>query len=318
MDEPPPETPTTSITTNLPSTNNTVIPVSKKSSSGLSTGAICGIAIPCIAALLGVAAAAAFVKGGAIASTPAVGALTTPSLPDPKFIDTSLDKFQVIEEMPTPQQIPQPQIIEPPQPVQVQPVQEVVRPSYPVNRVIEPPRVTQSFQNPVIQQPQQVQMVPVQEVQMVPVQEVQMVPVEQVEMVPVQQMAQAPQMQAIPQIQTVPVQQMYQIGQAAEVVPQISTMPSMANAISQAPLGSEVISQVPQMDQALGSEVVSQVPQMGQVLGSEMIQPQVLPTQILPSIDHGVQVLPSQVLGNQGGLTGSSTQGIDFSLNNLI
>jgi hypothetical protein len=90
MDEPPPETPTTSITTNLPSTNNTVIPVSKKSSSGLSTGAICGIAIPCIAALLGVAAAAAFVKGGAIASTPAVGALTTPSLPDPKFIDTSL------------------------------------------------------------------------------------------------------------------------------------------------------------------------------------------------------------------------------------
>ena len=94
---------------------------------------------------------------------------------------------------------------------------------------------------------------------------------------------------------------MYQIGQAAESIPQINTMSSMANAISQAPLGSEVI---------------SEVPQIGQVLGPEMIQPQVLPTQVLPSIDHGVQALPSQVIGNQGVLTSGSTQ--DFLLNNLI
>jgi len=63
------------------------------------------------------------------------------------------------------------------QPIQVQPVKEVTQVNYPVQRVVEPPKVVT----------QEVQMVPVQEVNMVPVQEVQMVPVQQVDMVPVQQ-----------------------------------------------------------------------------------------------------------------------------------
>ena len=54
---------------NNSNSNSTILPQS--SSSGLSTGAICAIAIPCIAGLLGVAAAAALCKGGAI-STPAL------------------------------------------------------------------------------------------------------------------------------------------------------------------------------------------------------------------------------------------------------
>ena len=66
------------------------------------------------------------------------------------------------------QQLPQPQIIEPSQPVQVQPIQEIVLPSYPLNRVIGPRKITHSFQNLIIHQLQQVQIVFVDEFQMVP------------------------------------------------------------------------------------------------------------------------------------------------------
>ena len=257
--------------------NGPIIP--KKSSSGLSTGAICAIAIPTIAALLGVAAVAALFNG---AATPVAG-FTAPSLPEPNFIDTSLTKFQIPNQIPIQQ--PQPvQIIEQPQPVQIieqpqiiqpEPIKVVPRVDYPVNRVIEPPRVNNVFQQNIV--PQQVQMVPIQEVQMVPVQEVEMVPVEQVEMVPVQQMATIPGVNEVPLQQIVPMNQAFPIGQVAEAVPQVteaSISPATVEIIPQGQLGNQLISSTSQL----------------------MPQSQVLPTQVLPTIDHGVQPLPSQFL----------------------
>ena len=257
--------------------NGPIIP--KKSSSGLSTGAICAIAIPTIAALLGVAAVAALFNG---AATPVAG-FTAPSLPEPNFIDTSLTKFQIPNQIPIQQ--PQPvQIIEQPQPVQIieqpqiiqpEPIKVVPRVDYPVNRVIEPPRVNNVFQQNIV--PQQVQMVPIQEVQMVPVQEVQMIPVEQVEMVPVQQMATIPGVNEVPLQQIVPMNQAFPIGQVAEAVPQVteaSISPATVEIIPQGQLGNQLISSTSQL----------------------MPQSQVLPTQVLPTIDHGVQPLPSQFL----------------------
>ena len=257
--------------------NGPIIP--KKSSSGLSTGAICAIAIPTIAALLGVAAVAALFNG---AATPVAG-FTAPSLPEPNFIDTSLTKFQIPNQIPIQQ--PQPvQIIEQPQPVQIieqpqiiqpEPIKVVPRVDYPVNRVIEPPRVNNVFQQNIV--PQQVQMVPIQEVQMVPVQEVEMVPVEQVEMVPVQQMATIPGVNEVPLQQIVPMNQAFPIGQVAEAVPQVteaSISPATVEIIPQGQLGNQLLSSTSQL----------------------MPQSQVLPTQVLPTIDHGVQPLPSQFL----------------------
>ena len=257
--------------------NGPIIP--KKSSSGLSTGAICAIAIPTIAALLGVAAVAALFNG---AATPVAG-FTAPSLPEPNFIDTSLTKFQIPNQIPIQQ--PQPvQIIEQPQPVQIieqpqiiqpEPIKVVPRVDYPVNRVIEPPRVNNVFQQNIV--PQQVQMVPIQEVQMVPVQEVEMVPVEQVEMVPVQQIATIPGVNEVPLQQIVPMNQAFPIGQVAEAVPQVteaSISPATVEIIPQGQLGNQLISSTSQL----------------------MPQSQVLPTQVLPTIDHGVQPLPSQFL----------------------
>ena len=133
----------------------------KKSSSGLSAGAICAIIIPTIAALLAVAAIAALLKG---ATAPVVAAPFQASLP----LESSVAKFNAVQEIP----VQQPQL------VKVQPIKENTQVNYPVQRVIEPPKVVS---------PQPAQLVPVQEVQMVPVQEVQMVPVQQVDMVPVQQ-----------------------------------------------------------------------------------------------------------------------------------
>jgi hypothetical protein len=257
--------------------NGPIIP--KKSSSGLSTGAICAIAIPTIAALLGVAAVAALFNG---AATPVAG-FTAPSLPEPNFIDTSLTKFQIPNQIPIQQ--PQPvQIIEQPQPVQIieqpqiiqpEPIKVVPRVDYPVNRVIEPPRVNNVFQQNIA--PQQVQMVPIQEVQMVPVQEVQMIPVEQVEMVPVQQMATIPGVNGVPLQQIVPMNQAFPIGQVAEAVPQVT----------EASISSAAVEIIPQGQ--LGNQLISSTSQL-------MPQSQVLPTQVLPTVDHGVQPLPSQYL----------------------
>ena len=253
-------------------------PIFKKSNSGLSTGAICAIAIPTIAALLGVATVAALFTG----TPPPVSGFTAPSLPEPNYVDTSLEKFRFVNDMPIQQpQPPQPvQIIEQPRPIQIEPMQEPPQSTYPLNRVIEPPRVNNVFQQNIM--PQQVQMVPVQEVQMVPIEEVQMVPVQQIGMAPIQQV--------VPMNQTIP------IGQVTEAVPQVaevSTIPG-TEVIPQGQLSNELISSsseiIPQ-SQVLTSQVIPNIDQGSQVLSS-----QELPVQVLPTIDHGVQVLPTKVL----------------------
>jgi len=211
--------------------NGTVAPIiSRPSKSGLSSGAICAIAIPTIAALLGVAAVAAFFSG-ASAAAPAAATFTAPSLPEPHFIDTSLAKFNIPNEIPVQQ--PQPiQIIQQPQPqpIQVQTVKEVPRVDYQVNRVIEP-KVNIA--------PQQVQMVPIQEVQMVPVQEVEMVPVEQVELVPVQQMGGIQAVNGVQQMGGIQgFNGLQQIGQ----MNQVAQMGQPAGVVPQGQLGNQIIS----------------------------------------------------------------------------
>ena len=176
----------------------------EKKSSGLSAGSICAIAIPCIAALVGVGAAAAILGGGAsAAATGPVLATAVPSLPPPTYVDTTAAQLMVPQEIPV-----QPQII---QPVEVppQPVQQVIQP---IPKVETP--VVNIPQQPVVAQPQ---LVPVQQMQLVPVQQVEMVPVQHIEMVPVQEV--------VPTYQA-----------AAEVVPQVtqvtqvSQMPEISGA----------------------------------------------------------------------------------------
>lgn len=156
-------------------------------SSGLSTGGIVAIAVPCIAALVGVGAAAAILGASAPAVAPVVAAPAVATVPPPTFVDTSVAQLAV----------PQPQIVQPVVQPEIipQPVQQVIQP---IPKVETP--VINIPQQPVIPQPQ---MVPVQQMQLVPVQQVEMVPVQQVEMVPVQQV--------VPNYQA-----------AAEVVPQVT------------------------------------------------------------------------------------------------
>ena len=181
--------------TDYNSTNSTVIP---HSGSGLSTGGIIGIAIPCIAALVGVGAAAAILGGSGAAAAPVLANPAVASLPPPNYIDTSMAKLAVPQEIP----VQPPQVVQPVVEVPPQPVQQVV----PITKV-EPPLV----QNVIPQQPVvQPQMVPVQQMQLVPVQQVEMVPVQHVEMVPVQQV--------------VPT---YQAAQVAPQVTQVSEIPSV-------------------------------------------------------------------------------------------
>ena len=181
--------PTTTDTANATETSDTDGPhYAPKSSSGLSTGGIVGIAIPCIAALVGVGALAAFmgVPGGA-APTGGFGPVLNnpvPNLPPPNYVDTSMAQLVAPQEVAP----VQPVVEVPPQPVQqVVPVAQVEPPV--VHNVVLPP------QPQAIAQPQ---MVPVQQMQLVPVQQVEMVPVQHVEMVPVQQVV--PQVQEIGQI----------------------------------------------------------------------------------------------------------------------
>ena len=173
---------------------NSTIPYNiERSSSGLSAGSICAIAIPCIAALVGVGAAAAILGGSAPAAGPVLVSPAT-NLPPPQMIDTSMAKLAVPQEIPV--QPVQPQIIQPKIELPPQPVEQIIRPSYPINN-IENPVINVSSQ-PVAQP----NMVPVQQMQTVPVQSVEMVPVQHVEMVPVQEV--------VPTIQT------------ANVVPQVT------------------------------------------------------------------------------------------------
>ena len=90
---------------------NSTIPYNTgRSSSRLSAGSICAIAIPCIAALVGVGAAAAILGGSAPAAGPVLVSPAT-SLPPPQMIDTSMAKLAVPQEIPV--QPVQPQIIQP-------------------------------------------------------------------------------------------------------------------------------------------------------------------------------------------------------------
>ena len=295
-------TTTTTIVENGGNSTNAII---KKSSSGLSTGTICAIAIPCIAALLGAAIAAAVLKGGSTAS-PAIGTAFNSSL-SPNIISNSLDKLNVIDKVPIdPQPQPQPQpvvtqqIIQP-KPVEVQPVQRIIRPTY---HKLDPPAVNNVFK-PKIPQTQQIQMVPVQQVQMVPVQQVQVVPVQQIQTVPVQQMQTVP----VQQIQTAPVQQEIPVSQVTETLPHITPV---SEDIPQTIVGQEVISG--------HSEMISDAPLIDGGITQVTQTSQVLPMQVLPTIEHGTQVLPSQVLPtiDQGTFPTNSIEGIDFSLNNQI
>ena len=170
-----------------------------KKSSGLSAGSICAIAIPCIAALVGVGAAAAILGGGA-ASAPVI-TTALPSVPPPTYVDTTAAQLMVPQEIPV-----QPQII---QPVEVppQPIQQVIQP---IPKVETP--VVNIPQQPVVAQPQ---LVPVQQMQLVPVQQVEMVPVQHVEMVPVQEVV--PTYQAAAEV----VPQMTQVTQVSQM-PQVT------------------------------------------------------------------------------------------------
>ena len=170
-------------TDGIPEENSVINGTIASSSSGLSTGGIIGIAIPCIAALVGVGAAAAILGG----SAPAAPVLANPAatIPPANYVDTTAPQVE----------------IPPPQPVQqVVPIQKV-----------EPPVIQK-----IVPQPVQPQMVPVQQMQLVPVQQVEMVPVQHVEMVPVQEVI--PTYQAAAQV----VPQVTQVSQVAPQITQVS------------------------------------------------------------------------------------------------
>ena len=124
---------------------NSTIPYNTgRSSSRLSAGSICAIAIPCIAALVGVGAAAAILGGSAPAAGPVLVSPAT-NLPPPQMIDTSMAKLAVPQEIPV--QPVQPQIIQPKIELPPQPVEQIIRPSYPINN-IENPVINVSSQGP--------------------------------------------------------------------------------------------------------------------------------------------------------------------------
>ena len=174
-----------SMDTDYPIGNHTYV----RSSSGLSAGKICAIAIPCIAALVGIGVAAAILGGSApVAPIAPMPAVTTTNIPPPNVIETSVTKLT------TPQEIPiQPKIELPPEPIK-----PIIKPSYPITNI----------ENPVInlpssQQISQTNMVPVQQMKLVPIQKVEMVPVKKVQMVPVKEVIPTNQsIKIVPKINT--------------------------------------------------------------------------------------------------------------------
>ena len=168
-----------------PTGNHTYV----RSSSGLSAGKICAIAIPCIAALVGIGVAAAILGGSApVAPIAPMPAVTTTNIPPPNVIETSVTKLT------TPQEIPiQPKIELPPEPIK-----PIIKPSYPITNI----------ENPVInlpssQQISQTNMVPVQQMKLVPIQKVEMVPVKKVQMIPVKEVIPTNQsIKIVPKINT--------------------------------------------------------------------------------------------------------------------
>ena len=203
--------------------NSTEIP-QRKSDKGLSTGAICAIAIPCVAVLLGVGLAAALLKG---ASPIGSFAPSISQLPPPNYINASLAQLNAPQtQIPnvTTQEIVQ---VQPPQ-IQPQPAIQTVRPNYPIHK-LEAPAVNNTFQ-PMIYQNQQM-MVPIKQVEMVPIQQVEMVPVQ--EIVPVSNAhieGAVPTQQAFPaqNIQAIPEQQVGQLGPQNGQVGEISSSKGFA------------------------------------------------------------------------------------------
>ena len=178
--------------------NGTII--YRKSSSGLSTGDICGIIIPCVSALLDIEVVAALFKDSTVISSDMASFLFNIT---PNLIDTSLGKFNVVQELSIQKPVeiiqpqPQPHIFEP------QPFQQVVHPNYSVNK-INPNVVNRAFQAMFNQQPltQQVEIVPYQDV--VPFQQVETIPTQQ--MVSIQQVEIVPTQEMVPHHEVVPVQ----------------------------------------------------------------------------------------------------------------
>ena len=175
----------TSMDTDYPIGNHTYV----RSSSGLSAGQICAIAIPCIAALVGIGVAAAILGGSApVAPIAPIPAASATNIPPPNVIETSVTKLATTQEIPI-----QPKIELPPEPIK-----PIIKPSYPITNI----------ENPVInlpssQQISQTNLVPVQQMKLVPIQKVEMVPVQKVEMVPVKEVIPTNQsIKIVPKINT--------------------------------------------------------------------------------------------------------------------
>ena len=76
----------TSMDTDYPIGNHTYV----RSSSGLSAGKICAIAIPCIAALVGIGVAAAILGGSApVPPMAPIPAASATNIPPPNIVETS-------------------------------------------------------------------------------------------------------------------------------------------------------------------------------------------------------------------------------------
>jgi hypothetical protein len=192
------------------------------------------------------------------------------------YIDTSLDKFNVVQQVPIQQPV---QIIEPPpQPIiqhpiiEPEPVRPIIRPNYPVNAKLEPPVVNRVFQPmyPSHQHPiptgKQMKMMPVQEVKMVPVQQVEMVPVHEVvptqELLPVQGIVPSHEIVGVPNAVPLP-----------RIFPMQNIVP-----LHQGETGS--VSEVPQVSLIPG---INENLQVGEIAPTnQILPPEVLPTQIIP------------------------------------
>jgi len=192
------------------------------------------------------------------------------------YIDTSLDKFNVVQQVPIQQPV---QIIEPPpQPIiqhpiiEPEPVRPIIRPNYPVNAKLEPPVVNRVFQPmyPSHQHPiptgKQMKMMPVQEVKMVPVQQVEMVPVHEVvptqELLPVQGIVPTHEIVGVPN--AVPLH---------HIVPMQNIVP-----LHEGETGA--VSEIPQVSLIPGTNENLQVGEI--VPTNQILPPEVLPTQIIP------------------------------------
>ena len=109
----------------IDNSGNRTSPRHHQSKSGLSAGAICAIVIPCVAALIGVGAAAAILGGSS--STAAIPLDTNLTITRPP-IDASNNNLNDVKDISI-----QPQI-EMPNP----PVQQIIKPTYPINNIENP------------------------------------------------------------------------------------------------------------------------------------------------------------------------------------